>query len=185
MPVSVGNIPDITQRVHDSVDPINVTLGDIANTCKSNKSQSDELAGDALDEAKKQNGPVIELLSHLSQALTPITADMISLTAQVNAKLRPYEAEVTRAQEEQIQIAQSNNWYVNEIAGEEADIVAAQAAFDALDTESETYADDASNYASEISTSQIKIDIYNDELGILNGPYATDWEAHRAYHQAS
>jgi len=184
MPVSVGNIPDITQRVHDSVDPINVTLGDIANTCKSNKSQSDELAGDALDEAKKQNGPVIELLSHLSQALTPITADMISLTAQVNAKLRPYEAEVTRAQEEQIQIAQSNNWYVNEIAGEEADIVAAQAAFDALDTESETYADDASNYASEISTSQIKIDIYNDELGILNGPYATDWEAHRAYHQA-
>ena len=184
MPVSVGNIPDITQRVHDSVDPINVTIGDIANTCKSNKSQSDEQAGDALDEAKKQNGPVMEVLSHLSQALTPITADMISLTDQVNAKLRPYEAEVTRAQQEQLQIAQSNNWYAGTIAGEEADIVAAQAAFDALDTESETYAADAEVFTDEITTSQNNIDVYNEELGILNGPYATDWEAHRAYHQA-
>ena len=161
MPVSVDPIPDITQRVHDSVDPINVTIGDIANTCKSNKSQSDEQAGDALDEAKKQNGPVMELLSHLSQALTPITADMISLTDQVNAKLRPYELKVAEAEAEQLQIIQSNGWYDGAIDAEEADIVAAQAALDALDPESETYVDDANLFASEIATSQYNIDQYN------------------------
>lgn len=184
MPVSVGNIPDITQRVHDSVDPINVIIGDIANTCKSNKSQSDDLAGDALDEAKKQNGPVIELLSHLSQALTPITADMISLTAQVNAKLRPYEEEVDSAEKEQLQIASSNNWYSNAINTQNAFIDNVQNLINGLDPESETYdAEVAANQAS-IDVANNLISDYNVELGILNGDYATDWESHRSYHQA-
>ena len=184
MPVSVGNIPSIKETIQASVDPFNVVIGDIANTCKSNKAQSDQTAGKALVRVIDQTGPALENIAELSQALPPIVADMISLTAQVNAKLRPYEQEVDDAENEQIQIASSNNWYNNAITTKETAISDAQTVIDGLDTESETYDDDVAAQQAIIDESNNDITVYNVELGILNGPYATDWEDHRAYHQA-
>lgn len=183
MPVSTGNIPSIQSTIQDSVDPFNVVIGDITNTCKSNKAQSDKTAGDALVNVMIQTGHALESIAELSQALPPIVADMVSLTAQVNAKLLPYENEVRDAINEQNQIASSNNWYANAINTAETEISDAQTVIDGLDTESETYDDDVAAQQAIIDDRNNQITVYNNELGILNGPYATDWEEHREYHQ--
>jgi len=184
MPVSIPAILETQQLAIDSCDTMNLDTGDISNTGKSTGAQTDGpsyLAQlDAIDAASE----TFKALGDLTQVINPIVAELNNIVSRVNAKLRPYEEKVSRAEEEQNQIASSNGWYSNAISEQNQIASDAQSVIDGLDTESETYDDDVAAQQSIIDAANNLIDDYNEELDILTGPYATDWEEQRAYHQA-
>ena len=198
MPVSIPAILETQQLAIASCDTMNLDTGDISNTGKSTGAQTDGpsyLAQlDAIDAASE----TFKALGDLTQVINPIVAELNNIVSRVNAKLRPYEEKVSRAEEEQNQIASSNGWYSTaisqqEIIRDDAQVLVddAQTAIDGLDENDPDYATDLAAQQSIIDTqtpivdtAQNLIDDYNDERDILNGPYATDWEEQRAYHQA-
>ena len=184
MPVSIPAILETQQLAIDSCDTMNLDTGDISNTGKSTGAQTDGpsyLAQlDAIDAASE----TFKALGDLTQVINPIVSELNNIVSRVNAKLRPYEEKVSRAEEEQNQIASSNGWYSSAISEQETIASDAQDVIDGLDTESETYDDDVAAQQSIIDAANNLIDTYNDERDTLNGPYATDWEEQRAYHQA-
>lgn len=198
MPVSIPAILETQQLAIDSCDTMNLDTGDISNTGKSTGAQTDGpsyLAQlDAIDAASE----TFKALGDLTQVINPIVAELNNIVSRVNAKLRPYEEKVDRAVQEQGQIASSNGWYATAISQQESIrddaqglVDDAQTVIDGLDENDPNYATDLAAQQSIIDTqtpivdtAQNLIDTYNEELDTLNGPYATDWEEQRAYHQA-
>lgn len=198
MPVSIPAILETQQLAINSCDTMNLDTGDISNTGKSTGAQTDGpsyLAQlDAIDAASE----TFKTLGDLTQVINPIVAELNNIVSRVNAKLRPYEEKVDRAVQEQGQIASSNGWYSTAISEQESIrddaqglVDDAQTVIDGLDENDPNYATDLAAQQSIIDTqtpivdtAQNLIDTYNEELDTLNGPYATDWEEQRAYHQA-
>lgn len=184
MPVSIPAILATQQLAIASCDTMNLDAGDISNTGKSTAAQTNSSSEAAQFAAINASSETFATLGDLTQFINPIVAELNNIVARVNAKLLPYEQKVARAEQEQNQIASSNSWYSNAIGTQETVQGNAQAVIDGLDPADPGYADDVAAQQSIIDIAQGVIDTYNDELSILNGDYATDWEEFRAYHQA-
>ena len=197
MPVSIPLILETTQLAIDSCDPMNLDTGDISNTGKSTGAQTNLDSKIAQTNAIEASSETFKTLGDLTQLLIPIKNEFVDIVARINAKLRPYEEKVQRAQDEFAQITDSENWYATNIPLEEAERDAAivdrdnaQAALDALDSNSPTYATDAAvqnniigNATSNIVTAQINLDNYANEVVDLANNRA-EWQTFNDYHQA-
>lgn len=185
MPVSLPSIISATEALAiASCDTMNLDTGDISNTGKSTAAQSDEVAAEAQQEAIDSGSTCFEELGDLTQLIIPIVAELRSIIARVNAKLKPYEDKVARAEAEQDQIASSNVWYADAKADENAKISNAESVIAGADPEAANYDSIVSSQQTIITNAQNLINTYNNELSILNGDYSSDWEEQRAYHQA-
>jgi len=197
MPVSIPLILETTTLAIDSCDTMNLDTGDISNTGKSTAAQTNLDSKIAQTNAIEASSETFKTLGDLTQLIIPIKSEFVDIVARVNAKLRPYEEKVQRAQDEFAQITDSENWYATNIPLEEAERDAAivvrddaQAALDALDSESPTYATDAAvqnniigNATSNIVTAQINLDNYANEVVDLANNRA-EWQTFNDYHQA-
>lgn len=186
MPVSLPSIISETEALGiASCDTMNLDTGDIANTGKSTAAQTDETSAEAQDSAINSASNCFKKLGDLTQLMIPIVAELRSIVARVNAKLKPFEDAVERAEAEQTQISNSNSWYSNTIATNNTIIGNAQDVIDGLDPADPGYADDVAAQQSIIDNYTFFNNTLDLELDILNGDYALDWEEQRAYHQAT
>jgi len=186
MPVSLPSIISETEALGiASCDTMNLDTGDISNTGKSTAAQTDETSAAAQTVAIDAASECFKELGDLTQLMIPIVAELRSIVARVNAKLKPFEDAVERAEAEQTQISNSNGWYSDAISDQNTIASNAQDVIDGLDPADPGYADDVDAQQSIIDAANDQISEYNGELGILNGDYAADWEEQRAYHQAT
>ena len=186
MPVSLPSIISETEALGiASCDTMNLDTGDISNTGKSTAAQTDETSAAAQTVAIDAASECFKELGDLTQLMIPIVAELRSIVARVNAKLKPFEDAVERAEAEQTQISNSNGWYSDAISDQNTIASNAQDVIDGLDPADPGYADDVAAQQSIIDAANDQISEYNGELGILNGDYAADWEEQRAYHQAT
>ena len=197
MPVSIPLILETTQLAIDSCDTMNLDTGDISNTGKSTAAQTNFDSELAQIDAIEASSETFKTLGDLTQLIIPVRNEFIYIVSRINSKLRPYEEAVARADREFAQISNSESWYATNIPLKEAERDAAivvrddaQAALDALDSESPTYAADAAvqnniigGAVSDIVSAQSNLDNYANEVVDL-AENKVEWQGWQDYHQA-
>ena len=183
MPVSIPLILETTTLAIDSCDTMNLDTGDISNVGKSTAAQTNLDSKTAQTNAIEASSETFKTLGDLTQLIIPIKSEFVDIVARVNAKLAPYEAKVVRADNEFVQIADSEAWYVTNTALREAERDAATATQAGLDPASPTYSADAAAQQSIIDIANAYLSAYATESNDLANSRA-EWQTFRDYHQA-